>query len=214
MAENKNLKDYDKQLVTFFIVNIVIFLCFVINKNISIDALNQGYKNINLSEGIIAGGAGSIAVFILRGILSTNFKAILVFWRIKNPLPGCRIFTEIGKKDCRIDFDALENEHGELPKDPQEQNVLWYRLSQKHKDEEMVHKSHRDFLFSRDLTALSFLFLIFYSAAAIFVSRDLKSIWYYLMLLVLQYVIFSIVSRNYGVRFACNVLAKESSSLK
>ncbi len=209
----KSLKDYDKQLLTFFIANIVIFTAFVVNGNLTLSNLNQNYNDI-AKNSIIAGGAGTLVIFILKGILSSNIKASIVFWRIKNPLPGCRIFTKISIHDCRIDFKALETKHGILPKDPIEQNNLWYNFLTKYRDDEMIFKSHRDYLFSRDLTALAFLFLIFYSTAAIFINKGITSVWIYLFILLIQYLILSIVSQNYGNRFACNVVAKESSSLK
>ncbi|WP_394870496.1 hypothetical protein [Clostridium butyricum] len=212
-SNNKSLKDYDKQLLTFFIVNIVLFIVFAINRNIDINNLNQNYNDITKNS-IIAGGGGTLVIFILKGILSSDIKASIVFWRIKSPLPGCRIFTKIGIKDCRIDFKALEDKHGALPKDPVEQNKLWYKFLSKYRDDEMISKSHRDYLFSRDLTALAFLFLIFYSIAAIFINKGITSVWIYLFILLIQYLILSIVSQNYGNRFACNVLAKESSSVK
>lgn len=212
-SNNKSLKDYDKQLLTFFIVNIVLFIVFAINRNIDINNLNQNYNDI-AKNSIIAGGGGTLAIFILKGILSSDIKASIVFWRIKSPLPGCRIFTKIGIKDCRIDFKALEAKHGILPKDSAEQNKLWYKFLSKYRDDEMISKSHRDYLFSRDLTALAFLFLIFYSIAAIFINKGITSVWIYLFILLIQYLILSIVSQNYGNRFACNVLAKESSSVK
>ena len=214
MEDHKNriLKDYDKQLLIYFSINLVIFICIFINKNITIKDLNQTYSNITLDGGMIAGG--SLVVFILKGVLSANIKASLVFWRIKDPLPGCRIFTELGKKDYRIDFKVLESKYGTLPTEPKEQNKLWYKFLVQYRDDDMIFKSHRDYLYSRDLTGLAFLFFIFYSLAAIVVGKNIKVVEIYIFILFVVYVIISIVGRIYGNRFACNVLAKEYSSIK
>lgn len=79
----------------------------------------------------------------------------------------------------------------------------------------MIFDSQRNFLLSRDLTGLSFLFLCIYSISAV-ISKflfeiDFKLLLIYISFLLSQYLILSTVSRNYGNRFACNVLAKIST---
>ena len=143
---------------------------------------------------------------------------MLAFWRIKNVYPGCRIFTKIINQDPRIDKDILIQMYGELPVDPVMQNKLWYRIYKPIEFDTMIFDSHRNFLISRDLTGISFIFFLIYSVSAL-ISKFVFSInfhWIvpYILALLIQYVVLSIVCRNYGNRFACNVLAKVCSTYK
>ena len=97
-----------------------------------------------------------LATLILDGIVTSEFKAVLVYWKWKNPLPGHEAFTVHGKQDGRFDMKALEELHGPLPKDPAEQNQLWYKLSKLTADRPSVDEAHYAWLLARDLTNLSF----------------------------------------------------------
>ena len=70
-----------------------------------------------------------LATLILDSIVTADFKAVLVYWRQKDTLPGHRAFSVHGKADPRVDMRALEDKHGPLPDEPSEQNELWYKLS-------------------------------------------------------------------------------------
>ena len=76
----------------------------------------------------------SIAVYILAlfltYLLPSEWKHRLIYLRWRNPLPGCRIFTDLLHKDQRISREALVSEHGELPSDADKQNKLWYKILQ------------------------------------------------------------------------------------
>ena len=41
----------------------------------------------------------------------------------------------------------------------------------------MIFKSYRDFLYSRDLTGIAFLYFIFYTSLAIYTSKGFNSVW-------------------------------------
>ena len=55
------------------------------------------------------------ATLILDGIVTSDFKEVLVCWRLKNTLPGHRAFSVHAKADPRVDMKALEDKHGPLP---------------------------------------------------------------------------------------------------
>ena len=147
---------------------------------------------------------------ILNGIISSNFKAKLVFWRFKNPLPGSRAFSILAKKDPRINLDNLNKQLVNQPKSAEEENVAFYRLYKKFENKLIVKDSHKQFLLTRDLTGYSFLFLILFLLAIYFVNASLYLKTSYLGYLIIQFIIISIVARNYGNRFVCNVLAEAS----
>lgn len=211
----KNIKNYSPYLWIFIIVNLTVYIC-VTSGNLNLNFVSGTYKSLTIKNGIIA-SASAVITFLLNGLLTSNFKATLVFWRLKNVYPGCRIFTEIINKDCRIDKSALIRKYGELPVEPNAQNKLWYKIFKNNEFDPMIFNSHRNFLISRDLTGLSFLFSIIYTVASL-ISRFLldnafKLLIPYIIFLITQYILFSIVSQHYGNRFACNVLALESSKI-
>lgn len=161
---------------------------------------------------ILKGLGASIApllLFLLNGLLSSNQKAILVFWKLQNPLPGSMAFSKLSKEDPRIDRKKLKEIHGSLPKNPTEQNRLWYKIYQKNNMDIVISESHRAFLLARDCASLSFLFIIFIGIPTFFIATWPINIYYFSFLLI-QYVIVVIGAKNRGMRFVSNVLAVES----
>ena len=62
-----------------------------------------------------------------------------------------------------IGFGTLKKLHEkfpEIPSDPREQNQLWYNIYEKRKDDKTIRDTHKNFLLLREITGLSFLFLI------------------------------------------------------
>lgn len=56
-----------------------------------------------------------IPVLILSSLISSDHKAILVFWRLKHPLPGARAFSVHAPADHRIDLVKLKKNVGSSP---------------------------------------------------------------------------------------------------
>jgi hypothetical protein len=161
---------------------------------------------------ILKGLGASIAplfLFLLNGLVSSDQKAILVFWKLKNPLPGSVAFSDLSKKDTRIDRKKLKEIYGTLPKNPAEQNKLWYKIYKKNCLDIVVSESHRAFLLGRDLTSLCFLFVVFIGLPFFILGKWPISI-YYFTFLVLQYLIVVVGAQNRGRRFVTNVLATET----
>lgn len=210
-----NIKTYSRQLWAFTLINVFVYVYYFIKVEVQF-SLSDGvfYENLIKSGVIIP--ASTLVIFILNGLLTSNLKAILVFWRVTDVYPGCRVFSRLINKDSRIDRLALSQVYGDLPTEPDLQNKLWYKIYKKYEFDPMVFQSHRNFLLSRDLTSLGFLFFIIYSIASVismFVhNASLKSLLFYVGYLALQYIILAHVSRIYGNRFVCNVLAKASNT--
>ncbi len=208
--EKTLIEQYRKKLWLFFAFNFCFLLC-VNASSVSFEAINIEFLKI-ISEGTFIGILSPILIFILNGVLSSNVKAILVFWNIRYPLPGSKAFTVLAPKDERINMDKLKEIIGKLPTSPKEQNNLWYSIYKKHQNKIVILNSHKNYLFARDMTSMSALFLILIPLVIIFLG--INGIWKFLysMFLLLQYLLISLVARNYGKRFVCNVLAEESTS--
>ena len=153
-----------------------------------------------------------LATLILDGIVTSDFKAVLVYWKWRNPLPAREAFTVHGRKDNRVDMKALEEEHGPLPNDPAEQNQLWYKLSKATADRASVDEAHYAWLLARDLTNLSFaLWIVSAGLAGAFQVGG----WEWIVLVSAQgflYIVLSQVAANKGIRFVTTVLAEAVAS--
>lgn len=203
----ERIKDTNqKKLCLFISINIIVFWVISLNGISKPEFFHLISNEINDPKSIFV-IFSPIAAIVLNGLLSNKFKEILVFWKLKNRLPGCKAFTELVLTDQRIDIGALKRKIGDLPKDPTEQNRKWYNLYRSISDNDVVFGSHRDFLFTRDLCAISFVFILFLLPAVyIFWSNAyMKSC--YAILLISQYFVTAIAARNYGNRLVCNVLA-------
>ncbi len=97
VEKEKSLKEQNEaKLLAFLIINlsILIYVRFNIEQSIGFISL-------------------PIAVHIINGLIDSNYKPMLVFWRIKCPLPGCRAFTELIQNDSRINIESLKRKFGE-----------------------------------------------------------------------------------------------------
>jgi hypothetical protein len=196
-------------LWTFIGANFAVFLAIIIGAQLNYASVEQSWQRVSTKDGIIAACMPFITV-ILNGILGDLAKARLVFWRWKNPLPGCRAFTVLMHTDPRIDVDALKAKHGSLPRSPKDQNVLWFQIYKKHAGSLTVSEGHRLYLLSRDMASISAVFAIAFSICAVFSSIQKEMAFFYFAFLLMQYLILSTSARNYGNRFVLNVLTEES----
>ena len=151
-----------------------------------------------------------LATLILDGIVTEDFKAVLVYWRQKDALPGHRAFSIHGKADPRVDMKALEDKHGPLPDETSEQNKLWYKLSKRTSDKASVDYAHYSWLLSRDLTNLSFALMLISAGLGLALGAGLLP-WVILVAAqALLYIVLSRVAASRGVRFVTTVLAEAS----
>ena len=153
-----------------------------------------------------------LATLILDGIVAADFKAVLVYWCLKDTLPGNRALSVYGKADPRVDMRALEDKYGPLPSNASEQNELWYKLSKGTADKASVDHAHYSWLLCRDLTGLSFsLILVSAGLGLAFGAGPLP--WITLVAVqALLYVVLSRVAAIKGIRFVTTVLAEASAS--
>lgn len=209
LPEIKNLKTKNIPNLTIFLIwCLAIHILFLTGfKDFWKDFLSL-FQELNAKDGVFI-TISPLLCLILNGVLSPNLKAILVFWRVKNPLPGTRAFTELGPKDYRIDIADLTRRIGNLPNEPEEQNRKWYKIYKIVQNHTTVKSAHQNFLLSRDLAAISFLFLIFSPSFIHFTKLEAtNALGTYVAVLFLQYIILCLVAQNHGKGFVCNVLAE------
>ena len=143
-------------------------------------------------------------------MLPQDLKATLVYWKIKQALPGHEAFSKYGPADSRVDMASLRKNVGALPTDPREQNSLWYKLYRKVGSEVGVMDSHKAFLLFRDMAAISILLAIAVPITFLLVGVQVFVVWWALALFLGQYFITAIAARNTGIRFVGTVLAEHS----
>ena len=155
-----------------------------------------------------------LLLVIASGLLPASWKAALVFWRLKDPLPGCRAFSVLATADPRIDQAALVAQIPSKLDSPKEENALWYRWYKDVDDEPTVQEAHRQFLLARDLTAIAFLFFVFGPFGLLSTGTPTSGIILYAVITCLEFLSFSVVARNHGNRFVCNVLVEHQNRVR
>lgn len=172
-------------------------------------SLSELAQSVFVRELLFASAGPLIAVF-LNDLLPSNAKASIVFWRIKDALPGHRAFSEHAETDPRIDIAALKKKIGYIPQSAREQNASWYRLFQKHQSNVVVNDSHKRFLIFRDSASLTLLILLIAWIASALSKVPFGPQAVVVGGLMIQFLWLSISARNTGIRLVQNVLALES----
>lgn len=164
---------------------------------------------------LIPVGLGLVIATVANGILNPELKARLVFLRWNHALPGHRAFTRYGPADSRIDMAKITKVlKGKLPDGPVEQNQVWYKMLKEVETAPSVRHAHRDFLFTRDYTALAALFIAVFGATAAFTVSTGKPLAIYACFLFLQFAIVRHTAATYGKRFVTTVMACRATKQK
>ena len=153
----------------------------------------------------------SVLAMIFNGLVGGDFKAKLVFWKLHDPLPGCRAFSHYVHIDPRIDVKVLQTRFGQFPNDPAQQNSLWYKIYRKNENHPSILDAHAGFLLTRDLATLNVIFLLTLGPTALLFAENTRIAVYYTIALAVLYGLISQAARTYGKRFVTNALAVESS---
>jgi hypothetical protein len=207
MKEKSFKEQYKVNLILFITWNVIVLL-------FSLSSQYYSYKGEDITQHILSRDSlftifSPILLIVLNGILSSNLKVFLVFWKWENGLPAHSAFTKYLFADSRINIGRLKDKYGEFPTNPVKQNNLWYSFLTKNKEDTIIKDSHKAYLLTRDMTAISAVFVLS------IVVISLSNTHYQMKLLssayfILQYMITMVTARNYGRRFVCNVLAIES----
>ena len=211
MANLEYLKDsYQRRLNTVLTINVALFWVAIVSHS-DISTLPDLFRSLSVKDGI-AGLLTPIVAFILDGLLSADAKARIVFFRVLHPLPGSRAFSVHLYKEPRADPRRLTQKWGPFPNNPTEQNRLWYRIYITVGNYICVQEAHRAWLFSRDLTAYSALFLFLFGPVALLSDTQWTVVSWYLLILAVQFLATMTAARTYGVRFVRTVLAVASQA--
>jgi hypothetical protein len=152
-----------------------------------------------------------VVVLLLMNVMSSNFKAMLVYWKPYGWLPGCEAFTKYGQADHRVDMVQLKKNVGAWADAPKEQNSKWYQLYKQVETIPEVAYAQKDFLMYRDMAVLSLPLIVIAPLGLYFADASTKAMWIGAAMFVVQYVLTAISARNAGERFVCNVLALHSA---
>jgi len=159
---------------------------------------------------LLAAGVAPVVVLLLTSLLSADAKAAIVFWRLKETLPGHRAFSVYAPRDSRINVDALRKNIGTFPDDAREQNTLWFKLYKKVEFEVTVAQAHRHYLLFRDFAAMSLLLAPLATLALYLSGAASPATWIAFAILCGQYAATALAARNNGIRFVTNVLTLHS----
>lgn len=170
------------------------------------DALARQWRDF------LPAGIGVVFAGVVNGLIDSNTKARLVFWRWKHPLPGCFAFSRYLNRDPRIDVKALRKALGRLPTKPEAQNALWYRLYKSVEHEPGVVDAHRHYLLTRDYTAIAFLLLVTAAPLGAWLIGTRGTAAAYTGVLAAQYLLARQAAWHYGVRLVSTVLALKAAT--
>lgn len=176
-----------------------------------VSTLPTFFSGISVKDGLVASVA-PIICFLIDGLLSPDAKARLVYWRWHHPLPGSRAFSKHLKADSRADPGKLARDWGQFPDQPDQENILWYKIYRSVERDVRVHESHRAWLYAQHLTAYAALFLSVMGMASVVLGTALATIFWYLPALAVQYLATMVAARKLGVRFVRTALAVASAS--
>ena len=152
-----------------------------------------------------------VAALLLAALIPAEWTATLVYWRIKDTLPGHRAFSKHAPSDPRIDLESLRKNVGAFPSDPREQNTVWYRLYKKVTSDAAVEGGHKGYLLFRDLAAISIVLTPAAPIGVYLLDGGIRAALLAGVLMLIQYLLAAIAARNSGVRFVTNVLAIHSA---
>lgn len=148
-------------------------------------------------------------LIVLNGVIDPSNKVRLVFWRWNNSLPGSRAFSQLAKEDPRIDLDSILRIEGEdILNSPEKQNYVWFKRYYKPiKNDPAVMTGHRYYLFTRDYTSLSFIFMLCLPPFGFQYSETYSMLVCYIIVMCAQYLVVRWAAVKYGERFVTTVMA-------
>jgi len=195
-----------KWLILLAVADVLAVLFFVAPEILNGASLSQVGVGRVLTTTVVP-----VAVLLIVNVLPHDVKSMLIYWKPRGMLPGCKAFTKYGPGDHRIDMIALKKNVGALPTDPQEQNAKWYKLYKLVANEPEVVEAHKLFLMYRDMAAMSFALIALVPVVLFALGTAHWAPWLAAGLFVAQYLMTALSARWSGIRFVCNVLAVHSA---
>ncbi|KQN32681.1 hypothetical protein [Sphingomonas sp. Leaf38] len=154
-------------------------------------------------------GIAGIAMLVLQEVFPRPIKEALVFWRLRDRLPGCRAFSEIAPADARIDPTDLAVLIPTAPMNATQQNALWYRWLKAIESDPAIADNHRRFLILRDCAVLLALLALITPALLIWTHGTPRHTLLLSAGLFVAYLIVATSARHAAVRLVGNVIARK-----
>lgn len=213
----KSLKQQNRpQLIVFLVTNVLAVgaALFGLNAVSALFAEVLGGNLPSIGKIIALPAVAALVLGIISWILPAAIKETMVFWRVgPNRLPSSKAFTVIAPADPRIDMGRLTTRLGALPHEPEKQSALWFATYRKHDKELSVMDANGAYLLYREMAALVpfIAFVSFGLALALPSARGNLEV--VSAILLLEYVVLMLATRNAGTRLVSNVLAVEAAIL-
>ncbi|MFC7320063.1 hypothetical protein [Halobacillus campisalis] len=194
-----NIKNYNISLISFVFVNLAL-----LGLDSYLSIIYDNMKPELLLKSLPIPSIVTLLTLVLNGIIPSDYKYKLVFWRWSNPLPGSRL-KKIINKDHRVSIDQISLKFGDIPDEPKQQNMYWYqKIFKPNQESEKILDVHKKFLLTRDITAISFMIFIISIVNAIIFNGT----FIHIVIVLVEYITFSLVSSNYGRRFVATTIAE------
>jgi hypothetical protein len=208
----KSLKERNRvPLFGIVLINVTIFYMLASSADLSLTGLKEAL--LDVKNVLAIGGVGALAtVTVFNGIVPTPLKERFVFWRWHDYLPSNRAFTVYGPRDPRVDMAALERRFGILPTKPADQSRAWYKLFKQCDTQPEILQAHQSYLFARDYTAISGVFLVCAGSLSFVVLPNARTTLAYLGFLMVQCLVTCLSARHHGTRMVANTLALQNRS--
>lgn len=161
---------------------------------------------------VSAAGVAGLLILVFQDFAPPTVKSSLVFWRIRDILPGHRVFTQLAQNDPRIDGTELA---AVLPLERMtggQQNALWYRWFKEVQTDPTIMDAHRRYLALRDCTVLLALLTVLSPVLGIVEVQTWPGAFKLAGVCGLAYLVVMIAARNAACRLVCNVVACKVSS--
>lgn len=151
---------------------------------------------------------GGLILLVLQELVPRSVKEVLVFFRLRDRLPGCRAFSVIAARDPRIDPVELGVLLPSKTMTGVEQNALWYRWLKSVEADPAIADNHHRFLALRDAAVL--LFLLGLTSPFLACISAQHSRWFILGAAFLgAYLVTALAARNSAIRLVANVIARK-----
>ena len=154
----------------------------------------------------VAGLAG-VLMLVFQELIPRSVKEGVVFWRLRERVPGYRAFSRIARRDSRIDPTELAVLLPDRPLAPAEQNALWYRWLKSVEQDPAIADNHHRFLALRDCAALLFLLTIVSLGGGVVLDfyrgLTLAGVCFG------SYLLVTVAARNAAARLVGNVIARK-----
>jgi hypothetical protein len=199
-----SLKTQNRPLILIFALFLGLLMLWAVRGKVDLSdivGLDQYYQSA------VVIGIASIATLLVSEIVPAKWKLTLVYWKIRNPTPGSKAFSDIALNDHRISCAALEERYGPLPKNPCEQDEKFYQIYKPLDGDIGIDDAHKSYLLFRELAVLSFAAMIAGSMIAYALSKSFFASGVYLLVTTTMYLATAIAGQNAGHRFVSNTLA-------